>query len=109
MRLTPVLTAAALVAGLASAAVAQPASVAAAPPSPAVSSSANDFTPTTTAADMAALDARIENDGDALLRRISADLVRGDARMRAIQPALAFHGATFLPNFYVGVPKPYQR
>ncbi len=58
---------------------------------------------------MAALDARIDADSAALLRRISVDLVVGNARMRAIRPALAFHGATFLPNFYVGVPKPYPR
>ena len=109
MRLTPVLTIAAFVAALATAAAAQPTSVAATPPSPAAPSPTHDFTPTTSAADMAALDAHIVGDSDTLLRLISADLVRGDARMRAIRPALAFHGATFLPNFYVGVPKPYDR
>ena len=109
MRPIPVLAAAALVASLASAAFAQPAREPAVPPPPSSLPPAVDPEPAQAASVMAALDARIDADGGALLRRIGADLVIGDARMRAIRPALAFHGATFLPNFYVGVPNPYPR
>ena len=101
--------AAALLTAPASAVLAQPLPAPPPPPVETAPEPATDFTPTTTAADMAALDARIESDDSALLRRFSVVLAQGAARMRAIEPALAFHGSTFLPNFYVGVPKPYPR
>jgi len=93
----------------ASAAFAQPVPPPPPPPVETAPAPATDFTPTTTAADMAALDARIEGDDSAFLSRFSVVLAHGADRMRAIEPALTFHGSTFLPNFYLGVPKPYPR
>ncbi len=51
-------------------------------------------------ATLAALDARIVADEVRMTQLRDADLARSAARIRAIKPALPFHGPTFLPHWY---------
>ncbi len=106
-----ILAAAALLALAAAPALAQtrsapPADTAQAP----IAAPTANTTPLASTAQMDAMNAAMAADDATLARLRAIDLARGLERMRAITPALAFHGPTFLfPNLYFGVPKPYPR
>jgi len=99
MRPVLLLFAAALAVSAAPAAFGQTAAGAAAPPPPAPPPQSDQvFSTSTKAVDLTGLNLKIEQDETVMTRIRDAELARENARLRAIKPALPFHGPTFMPD-----------
>jgi len=97
MRPVSLIAAAALALSAAPAAFGQTTSNQAAPPPPPPQTELA-FSASTKAADLTGINLKIAQDEARMTLIRDAELARENARLRAIKPALPFHGLTFLPN-----------